>query len=91
MGSSKFDIFFTAVFFLAVLNFTAFFIVALFIGGDAFNGKVENGRYFLANHGTYTEVSEAVYLYSKAHIILVICTIALVFLLGGLKALRGRR
>ena len=27
-------------------------------GGSASNGKIENGKYYLGEHGTYTEVSE---------------------------------
>jgi len=37
------------------------------IGGSADNGKIEAGRYFLSNDGVYTEVSRAVFNYSKYH------------------------
>jgi hypothetical protein len=53
---------------LCCLNFVVFFIVALAIGGDAVNGKVVGGHFYLANHGTLTEVSEAVYTYSLWHV-----------------------
>ena len=49
---------------LCGLNFVVFFIVALVIGGDAVNGKVVAGHFYLSDHGKPTEVSEAVYTYS---------------------------
>lgn len=57
-----------SLFVIAIVNFVVFFVVALNIGGDAVNGKVEDGRYFVANHGTYTEVSRAVFTYSRYHV-----------------------
>ena len=53
---------------LALINFLAFLFVALSIGGDAVNGYARDGRFFLKNHGTVTEVSEAVFTYSKWHV-----------------------
>lgn len=50
-----------------VINFVAFVVIALSIGGDAVAGKVESGRYFLSNHGRLTEVTRSVWLYSRAH------------------------
>jgi hypothetical protein len=55
------------LFFIAFFNFAVFWIVAVCIGGDAISGKVENGRYYVANHGRYTEVSREVWTYSKFH------------------------
>lgn len=57
-----------------IANFLVFGAVAFRLGGDAVNGKAENGRYYL--HGKlsgsagkgYTEVSEAVFNYSKWHV-----------------------
>ena len=51
-----------------MLNFLAFAIVATCLGGDAVNGRSENGHYYFASHGTTTEVSEAVYNYSRIHV-----------------------
>ena len=47
---------------------TIFFLVALKIGGDAVNGRIVNGRYYVASHGKYTEVSKAVFTYSRYHV-----------------------
>ena len=55
------------LFLIAWLNFTVFWIVAVCIGGDAALGKVEDGRYYLGSHGTYTQVSPQVWRYSRIH------------------------
>ena len=52
---------------IGMLNFLAFAIIATCLGGDADNGRVENGRYFFSSHGKQTEVSEGVYNYSLIH------------------------
>ena len=56
-----------SLFVIAILNFLAFIIVALLIGGDAVNGKVADGKYYVAEHGNYTKVTEAVFTYSRYH------------------------
>jgi hypothetical protein len=52
---------------LALLNFSAFWIAAVYLGGDAVNGKTDNGHFFLMSHGRYTEVSADLFTYSKWH------------------------
>jgi hypothetical protein len=52
---------------VALINFTAFWVIAVAIGGDAVSGKVESGRHYLSSHGKLTEVSRAVYVYSYTH------------------------
>jgi hypothetical protein len=52
---------------VGILNFALFAIIAICLGGDALNGRCENGRYFVSNHGKRTEVSEAVFTYSRIH------------------------
>lgn len=54
---------------VAIVNFFAFVMALLYLGGDALNGKQEGGRYFLAQHGRLTEVSASVFAYSKWHAI----------------------
>jgi hypothetical protein len=58
---------------LCAVNFFIFVAVAEHLGGDAINGKVENGRYYLtqhhrpgASHQT-TEVTRSVFIYSRWH------------------------
>jgi hypothetical protein len=59
---------------LAVINFLTFMAIASYLGGDAFSGKVEDGHYYVASHGHYTEVSHVVYLYSKLHVLSIVVT-----------------
>ena len=37
------------------------------LGGDGLNGKIENGHYFVANHGGYTEVTRDQWWFSAIH------------------------
>jgi hypothetical protein len=53
---------------LCFLNFAAFAVVAYFVGGDAGNGKVVEGNFYLGYKGKFTEVSEGVYAYSLWHL-----------------------
>ncbi len=53
---------------LGILNFVAFFIVSSLLGGDAMNGKVEAGRYFVSSHGRLTEVTADVFTFSLWHV-----------------------
>jgi hypothetical protein len=55
------------VIYLGPLNFVAFIVIDFCIGGDALSGKSENGHFYLGNHGTFTEVSHAVFVYSVCH------------------------
>lgn len=57
----------SAIIAVGVLNFVAFIVIALLIGGDAVNGHANDGHFYLSNHGKPTEVSEAVFRYSYAH------------------------
>lgn len=45
--------------------FILFFIVSLIIGGEATNGFVKNGQYFVSDHGKHTQVSMFVWYISK--------------------------
>jgi hypothetical protein len=42
-------------------------VASAFIGGDAFSGKTEGGKYFLGRHGHYTEVSKNVFTFNLFH------------------------
>ena len=73
---------------IGLLNFAVFVIIASHLGGDAVNGKVEDGRYYLfgvraeSGHKVYTEVSEAVFTYSKWHVYSLFATWPLVMAAG---------
>ena len=76
-----------ALFLLAWANGMAFVAVGKRIGGEAFHGKVEDGRYYLARGyfergptrdiGQYTEVSPTLFRYSLVHVYSVLVTSAL--------------
>ncbi len=77
----------------AIFDFIAFVSIALALGGDAINGKVEGGRFFLGSHGHFTEVSQRVFTYSKWHAYTVFAAYAVMFLGGavvGAQQLSGR-
>jgi hypothetical protein len=73
-----------ALFAVAVVNFTAFFVLSLSWGGDALNGKVVDGRFYLGHKGRYVEVSEARWRASRAHAVSVLVTHPLAIVGGGL-------
>src|SRR3954447_23946789 len=52
------------------------------LGGDALNGRVEAGRYYLGSHGRLTEVSRDVFTYSWWHPISLMVTQPLALLAG---------
>jgi purine-cytosine permease-like protein len=56
------------IFSVAMINFVAFWAIAVYLGGDAVNGKIQSGHFFLMSHGGYTEVSQAVFDYSRWHV-----------------------
>ena|SRR5579872_624660 len=78
---------------LCLLNFVVFFIVASVIGGDAVNGKAVGGHFYLGSHGTLTEVSEDVFIYSRWHVYSLFITQPLAALTGYLakKEQKARR
>ncbi len=52
---------------VAVANYLAYDTVEQLIGGSAHDGLTMGGSYFLGNHGHLTQVSRAVFEYSKLH------------------------
>ena len=79
---------FSLIVYLGVLNFMTFAVIGLLLGGDGLNGKVEAGRYYLGNHGVYTEMPVIIYWYSRVHGISVFVSWPLV-MLAGLATLPG--
>ena len=66
-----------AVRFVALVNFGLLCVGAWWFGGDAFSGRVEGGHYFLGSNGNLVEVSHAVWVYSRIHVISNFVTFAL--------------
>ena len=56
------------VFIGALVNFVAFWLIAVYLGGDAVNGRAVGEHFYLSSHGKLTEVSESVWNYSKWHV-----------------------
>jgi hypothetical protein len=70
---------------LGVANFVSYSIVYGYIGGDAKNGEIRDGRYFVRGHfihyrafpeGDETEVSRRMWIYSYLHSITILPTAA---------------
>jgi len=70
------------VFALCLANFVVFFIGAVYLGGDAVNGKIVADHYYLMSHGRYTEVSADIFSYSKWHAYSTWITHPLAFIAG---------
>lgn len=75
---------------VAVVNFLLFAVASFRLGGDALNGGIEGGRYYLDNHGRRTEVGRAVYTYSFVHAASVVGTHGLTMGWAAVMIGRGR-
>lgn len=75
---------------VGAINFLAFIIGAAVLDGDAVNGKIEDGRYYVANHGKYTEVSKSAFTYSRWHVYSVFVTFPIAMLCGLLLEIQKR-
>ena len=59
-------------------------VASLWLGGDAFLGRQEGGKFFLGSHGNYTEVSRSVFMFSRIHGYIAWTGFS-IFLLGAIK------
>ena len=73
-------------FWIAFVNFLGFVFLWFLIGGNALNGGMENGSYFVASGRSRSEVSAFVFGYSLAHTLSLFVTQPIGVILG----LRGR-
>jgi hypothetical protein len=74
---AKFVVYPTVI--LAALNFAVFVGGSFYLGGDALNGYVRGGHYFVCAHGSCGEVSSAIWHYSYWHAVTALGGILLVF------------
>lgn len=74
-----------------IANFLAFVVVSLSHGGDAWNGQVVAGAYFVGSHGHYTKVSRNFWIYSYYHTLLLCITFALSFAVASYYTWQERR
>jgi hypothetical protein len=77
---------------LAAINFIAFVAITFYLGGDALNGHVQNGHYFLGLHsnGPFTEVSRTVFVYSVWHGLSVIASIGFIVIFESWRRLGAK-
>ena len=78
-----------AAFLIGIANFFWFLLESLSIGGDALNGHIRDGHYFVGSHGSYTEVSAATWNWSRAHALSVLVTHPLAIGAGFVFVLTG--
>jgi hypothetical protein len=78
---------------LAMANFFAFIGGSIYLGGDALNGYMQAGHFFVCAHGHCSEVSSPIWHYSYWHayssflgIVLVFAEVALFRNWGDIKA-----
>ena len=69
---------------IMAINFVLFFIGSFILGGDAINGHIEDGKYYLRMKEQLTEVSESVFMYSKYHSLSVIWSFSLALGIPGI-------
>lgn len=74
---------------LAVLNFLVYGLASQNLGGNASNGMIRDGHYFLCAHGSCTEVTRSVWQYSHWHGIAAFGGLFLVFLEMGIFLTTG--
>lgn len=80
---------FIPAFILACVNFAALLIIDTYTGGQAINGHVTDGHYFLGSRGRFTEVSRAVWTFSYYHTMSVKFTHLSVFTLAAIFVTAG--
>lgn len=69
-----------AVVVLGFVNFFWFMAASSALGGDALNGHVTDGHYYVASHGTYTEVSESAWTANRIHAMITMASWPIVIL-----------
>ncbi|MGE5334589.1 MAG: hypothetical protein ACM3N4_07815 [Nitrososphaerota archaeon] len=63
---------------IGIVNFAWYLGESLQFGGSALSGFVRDGHFYLAQHGSYTEVSQAVWEHIRMHEISVLLSVPLV-------------
>ena len=81
----------TTVAVLASVVFVSFWIFSLFIGGDAINGYNENGVYYVASHGEFTEVSYEIWISNFILFVVSITLFIAEFSIMAISAIIGKK
>ncbi len=87
--SRKIQIICEAIFKIASINFWAIIISYLLLGGNALEGKVENGQYFIGSRGHFRSVPSMIFYYSLIHTISVMVTHPLAILASWVHIMTG--
>jgi len=66
---------------LVFTNFITFIGADMYLGGDALNGYIQAGHYYLCAHGSCTQVSSFVWHYSWWHAVTALGGVLLMFAL----------
>lgn len=74
---------------VALINFFVFVFVSQYLGGDALNGYIKAGHYFVCAHGGCAEVSASVWKYSYWHALVSMWGILLIFIEAALFVTTG--
>jgi uncharacterized membrane protein len=75
---------------LTLLNFLLFWWIAVLSGGSALNGRIIGDRYFVGDHGRYTQVSLGFWLFSYIHSLTVVASFVVLFILQACRIFTGR-
>jgi hypothetical protein len=76
---------------LIALNFFAFIAGNFYLGGDALNGYMRAGHYFVCAHGGCREVSRSVWLYSYWHALSAVTGLVFFIVIGVFCKASGHR
>jgi hypothetical protein len=61
-------------------TFASFVLGSLYLGGDALNGYVRDGHYFVCAHGSCGEVTHTIWRYSYCHAVAALGGVAVLFM-----------
>jgi hypothetical protein len=75
---------------ICIVNWMTWGVISFIIGGTAFNGKVEGGKYFFLNHSHYIQVTPSVFEYSRIHGYFAFAGLGLFFIVAVTKLLVKR-
>jgi hypothetical protein len=68
----------------ALAYFFLFVVFSIIIGGDALNGFIEQGHYYVTSHGKNTEVSKFIWYLSRIQAIAVFVIMPIGMISGGI-------
>tara|TARA_E500000318_G_scaffold27475_1_gene27676 strand:+ start:233 stop:532 length:300 start_codon:yes stop_codon:yes gene_type:complete len=72
-------------------NFAINILLNLILGGDALNGQIYKGKYFLSEHGNQTEVSAIIYYFSLVHTVITFGSFITLFVAGLTLKILGKK